>query len=72
MSTVRLHVDIFGDTLRILWTGSVWQSPATGRQFSRKQDAMRDELTEYYLACGDDVTSPEIIADIESAIDRMA
>ena len=61
-------LDVFGDTLRVIWTGSVWQAPATGRQFARKQDAMRDEIGEYYLACGEDVTSLKIVSEIENFI----
>jgi hypothetical protein len=61
-------LDVFSDTLRVIWTGSVWQAPTTGRQFARKQDAMRDEIGEYYLACGEDVTSLEIVSEIENLI----
>lgn len=53
MHTATLNV--FGDELKINWTGSVWQSPTNGQQHSSRKDAMRAELEAYMSACGENI-----------------
>jgi len=58
-------LDVFGDTLRVQWTGSVWQAPCNGTQHARVEDAMRQELRKYLAESGDPM------ADDEDAMDEL-
>lgn len=49
-------LDVFGDELKVIWTGSVWQAPCCGSQHARAKDAMRVELERYLSDCGEDVS----------------
>ena len=52
MNTATLN--FCGDTLEVVWTGSVWQAPCNGTQHSTASAAMREELTRHIISCGDD------------------
>lgn len=64
----KATLDVFGDTLDVEWTGSVWVSPSNGQQHPRVEDAMRHELEQYYMACGDDIDDPEIAQQIDNLL----
>lgn len=49
-------IDVCGDTLGVTWTGDVWQASCNGSQHAREWDALAEELRDYMLACGDDVS----------------
>lgn len=58
MTTATL--DVCGDVLKVVWTGSVWQAPSCGAQFANCSDAMEVELREYLGACGETPTDEEV------------
>ena len=62
-------LDVCGDELRVMWTGSVWQSPTNGTQHARCEDAMRCEVKAYYSACGEAVA--EKVDEIEDLLTNI-
>ena len=50
----KATMEIFGDTLEVIWDGTVWMSPHNRQQHSTSREAMEAELRVYYRACGDD------------------
>lgn len=54
--TYDAQIDVCGDILGVIWTGSVWQCPTTGSQHAREWDALAVELRHYMAACGEDTS----------------
>ncbi len=71
MTKYKATVEIFGDTIRIEWNGSVWVAPTSGAQFASMRDAMETELRVYYGYCGDDPDDPEIAAEIAGHLNEI-
>ena len=62
---------ILGDKLEIHWTGNVWEAPSTHRTFTSAKAAMREELEQYFLACGDDIEDESTLEEIEGILSNM-
>lgn len=72
MSKQIATLNVYGDELKVTWTGSVWQAPVNGTQHASVKDAMREELESYLSACGEDVAEmsdevEEMLENIETA-----
>jgi hypothetical protein len=59
---ITKRLDMHGDTLEVMWTGSVWQPrhlvPAL--QCGSAREAMRAELHAYLLSCGETPSEREL------------
>lgn len=64
-------LNVFGDELKVEWTGSVWQAPSCGSQHARVKDAMRVELEAYLSACGEDMDSDETADTIDDLLENI-
>lgn len=62
-------LNVYGDKLKVEWTGSVWEAPCNGTQHARVKDAMRQELERYLSDCGEDVD--EMADEIASLIENI-
>lgn len=65
-------LDVFGDTLEVIWDGNVWVAPVNGQQYSHRNEAMRAELTAHLSACGEDTDSESVKEQIADLLDNIA